>query len=72
MSLLLQKLIGWVVTPIITWVIGWISMAVQKWMAMKEAKEAIEKKNAEILEVTEKAQTKEERDNAAKEVIRDI
>jgi hypothetical protein len=72
MSILLQKLIGWVVTPIITWVIGWISMAIQKWLAMKEAKAEIEKKNAQILELTEKAQTKEERDNAAKEVLRDI
>ena len=47
-------------------------MAIQKWMELKAAKEEIEKKNAQILDLTQKAQTKEERDHAAEETIRDL
>lgn len=72
MTVLLQKLIGWIITPILTWLIGWISSAIQRARIMAEAKKIIEEKNAQVLAVTEKAVTKEERDRAAEEVIRNL
>jgi hypothetical protein len=69
---LLEKLLGWIITPIITWLMKWISSAIEKWRVMHDAEKKIEEKNDQILKSTESAQTKEERDDAAKSVISDI
>lgn len=57
---------------ILAWVVGLIADAIAKWNRMREAKNAIEEKNQQVLDQTIKAETKEERDNAAKEVLRDL
>lgn len=55
---------------VLEWLTGLIASAISKWNAMRKATEKIEADSQKILDQTEKAQTKEERDNAAKEDIR--
>ncbi len=60
------------VEKILEWAVRLIAAAVSRWQAMKRTKEEIEKKNQEVLDVTEKAETKEERDHAADEITRNF
>lgn len=61
-----------IITPLLEWILGKVAAWVSKWNAMRERRKAIEEKNQKILESTEKAQTKEERNEAAEEVLKDI
>lgn len=58
-----------VVAAILNWVYGKLFVAVSGWLAQKKADEMIEKKNKEVKEQNEKAQTQEERDAAAEKII---
>lgn len=55
---------------ILEWMVGLAVKAIARWQAMQNAKAEIEKKNQQVLENTENAQTKEERDRAAEEITR--
>jgi hypothetical protein len=75
----LARLLSLITIPILNWVYSKLAaLAVvifqkfAEWEARREAKAKIEAKNQAILEKTEKAVTKEQRDNAARDVINDI
>ena len=60
---------SWLVKVFLDWVFGKIMDLVTAYIKMKQARVEIEKKNKEVREKTEKAETTEERDDAAKDVI---
>jgi hypothetical protein len=66
----LQKLIGLVLTPILTWIAEKLTRLIKDYIARKEAKAEIEKANKEVREKVETAVTPVEREDAASETIR--
>lgn len=72
MSGILQKLVGWILGPILTWIGNLIAAALKKWMTMRNATKKIEESGLKLEEKVDSAKTKEEKDDAANEVIRDL
>lgn len=61
-----------IATKILAWVFGILAAAIKRWNDMREAKNKIEEANQQVLDQTKKAETKEERDRAAEEIIRNL
>lgn len=57
------------VEKLIAWVVGMIVSAIERWSSLRKKEDAAQKANQQVLDETLNAQTKEERDAAAKDTI---
>lgn len=55
---------------VLEWLVGLAVSAINRWNLLRKKENEAEKANQEILDKTTKAETKEERDEAAEETIR--
>lgn len=65
----LGKILALIIQPILNWLYEKISSLIGRYVARQKAKQEIEAKNKAVREQLEKAETKEEREDAAKNVI---
>lgn len=66
----IASLLASIGAKILAWAFGLIADAIARWNEMRAAKNKIEDLNQQVLDLTKKAETKEERDRAAEEIIR--
>ena len=65
----LGKVFGLLIQPVLNWLWDKLSGLLKAYLDRRKAKAEIEKKNKEVREQLEKAETKEEREDAAKNLI---
>jgi len=68
MAAFLVKIFGVFFQPILNWVWSKVAESIKQWQIRREIRKAIEEENKKAREELEKAQTKEERDHAAKNI----